>query len=443
MDPVPELDRLVVDDRARGVFRVHRAAMTSPEILGLERERVFDRCWLYLGHESEVATPGDYRRRTVNGRPLIFVRRADGELAVYYNSCTHRGAPLCRDDAGNAGHFQCFYHAWTFDNAGNLAALPSEDGYPETFDRAELALRRPPRLESYRGFVFVCYDADVESLVDYLAGATEYLDLVADQSEVGMRIVPGANEYSARANWKLLVENSLDGYHGLPVHQTFQEYQRSIGSVLRRTGITDGRAVDLGNGHAVIEAESQIGRPVAKWDTLFGEDARDDIAAIRRRLVERFGEDRTFRIADTIRNLSIFPNLVINDVAAITVRVFEPTAPDFMNITAWALAPGEETPAQLHRRLDSYLTFLGPGGFATPDDIEVLEQCQIGYRSVRDLEYSDISRGMDRAEPRMIDELQMRAFWRAWHARIEGRPVAPRVTCPETAPAAEPARRSA
>src|ERR1700681_515749 len=105
---------LVIDDRENGMFRVHRSAMTSAEIFALERDQIFNRCWLYLGHESEVDRPGDYRRRLVGGRPLIFVRDSDGTIRAFFNSCTHRGATICRQDSGNARLFQCFYHSWTF-----------------------------------------------------------------------------------------------------------------------------------------------------------------------------------------------------------------------------------------------------------------------------------------------------------------------------------------
>jgi p-cumate 2,3-dioxygenase alpha subunit len=253
-----------------------------------------------------------------------------------------------------------------------------------------------------------------------------------------MRVVPGANKYSCRANWKLMVENSIDGYHGLPVHSTYFDYLASIGSIHTKR-MSPGRCVDLGNGHAVIESEAPFGRPVARWDVLFGEEAKGDIAATRARLVERFGEERAFRMADTIRNLLIFPNLIVNDVAAITVRVMEPIEPGYMEVNAWALAPAEEDAVQLQRRLDSYITFLGPGGFATPDDMEVLEDAQRGFATIDALEYSDISRGMASPEPVQTDELQMRAFWRAWRSHMLGEPMPNRVTSTEAPGAGEAA----
>ena len=162
---------------------------------------------------------GDYRRRNVAGRPLFFIRGSDGKLRVFLNTCTHRGALICRHDQGHADVLQCFYHAWSFNNHGDLVGVPDEAGYPVSFNRPEMGLKPPPRVDSYRGFVFVSFNPDVEELVNYLAGAREYLDLIVDQTEKGMRIIPGSNRYSIKANWKLLVENSLDGYHVRPTHK--------------------------------------------------------------------------------------------------------------------------------------------------------------------------------------------------------------------------------
>jgi p-cumate 2,3-dioxygenase alpha subunit len=423
MAVMPELERLVIDDREHGTFRVHRSSMVSPELFALERERVFERCWLYVGHESELGNRGDFRRRTVCGRPLIFVRDSTGAVRVLLNACTHRGATICREDEGTATLFQCFYHAWTFDTAGNLVTVPDDDAYPADFDRAERALRAPPCVDSYRGFYFVSFNPDVDSLVTYLAGAAEYLDLIVDQSPTGaMTILSGTNKYSTKANWKLLVENSIDGYHAPSVHPTYFAYLESQGGFIA-TKVFAGTAADLGNGHAVIEGESPFGRPIARWHPMFGEDAREEIEAVRAELVQRCGEERAYRIADTTRNLLIFPNLIVNDITAVTVRAIEPLAPGLLQTNAWALAPHEESAAGITRRINSYLTFIGPGGFATPDDVEALESCQAGFRTVAELEYSDISRGMGRANPRMNEELQMRAFWRAWHAHMLGLPL--------------------
>ena len=396
--------------------------MTSAEIFQREREYIFNRCWIYLGHESEVENPGDYRRRTVAGRPLFFTRGKDGQVRVFLNTCSHRGALICRRDEGNAEVLQCFYHAWTFNTHWELIGAPGEDAYGPYFDRTELGLKQPPRVESYRGFIFVSFNPCVEDLVTYLAGARDYLDLIVDQAEEGMRVVPGSNKYGTKANWKLLGENSLDGYHLVPTHRTYVEYIASLGtddSGVSMDARPPGASRALGNGHCVAENIARNGRPIAHWHPLFGDEAKEPMARVRQRLAEKYGEERHYRMADTSRNLLIYPNLIINDVVAITIRYYEPLAPDNMEVTAWHLVPKGESDAMLANRLDSYLTFLGPGGFATPDDVEALESCQAGYHAT-EAEWSDLSRGMLKPAPGTSDELQMLGFWRQWHADMQG-----------------------
>ncbi|MGH3637308.1 MAG: aromatic ring-hydroxylating oxygenase subunit alpha, partial [Mycobacterium sp.] len=141
---------LVVDDQDRQVFRVHRSAMTSAEVHRAEIERVFGKSWLYVGHESEIPKPGDFVRRRLAGRPIFMVRGAkSGNVNVFHNSCTHRGALVCRRDSGNAKVFQCFYHAWSFDSEGRLNGVPDREGYSIGLDYDELALARVARVESY------------------------------------------------------------------------------------------------------------------------------------------------------------------------------------------------------------------------------------------------------------------------------------------------------
>jgi p-cumate 2,3-dioxygenase alpha subunit len=416
---------MVHDDPERGLFRVHRSALTSPEVLELERERVFGHSWLYVGHESEIPNAGDYRRRNVAGRSIMFVRGDDGEIRAFHNTCPHRGAIVCRQDAGSAKAFQCFYHAWTFDSRGRLVGIPGKEAYDgSAFDKAERSLKHVPRLEGYRGLWFLSYWPEIECLSDYLGDAKEYIDLMSDQSlEGGMAVAGGTHMYSSRANWKLLVENSVDGYHGLPTHQTYFDYVAKVGGMGGASA--DGRkfggtARSLGHGHAVVETWVPWGRPVARWVPQMGEESRAEIEEVRRRIMQRDGEERGERICEYNRNLFIYPNLIINDILAVTARTFYPLAPDYMEINAWALAPVEERGVRLETRLHNFLEFLGPGGFATPDDVEALESCQIGYAAGGE-EWNDISRGILSETATDSDELQMRAFWRAWASQIEDR----------------------
>jgi p-cumate 2,3-dioxygenase alpha subunit len=421
MDP----GSLVYEDCRRKIFRVHRSAFTSPELLELERKNIFDKCWLYLGHESEVEKPGDFRRRTVGGRPLFWVRGSDGKVRVFHNTCTHWGAYLCRLEEGNAEVFQCFYHGWTFNNRGELISVPDDTGYSEGFDKSEMGLVAPPRVESYRGLYFVSFDPDVEDLVTYLAGAKEYIDLILDQSEEGWRVVPGTQKYGVRANWKLFSINSLDSYHVQPLHVTFFKYTEGLGpgdpppAAPKSFPEAYGRSLALGNGHGVdLFAAGERARPIAHWHPILGNETRDEIHETRARLVQHFGEERAYLMCNTNRLLLIYPNFALHDIAGISLRYFEPVGPDSMEVAVRTLAPKNESPRLLSRRLENFLSFLGPGGFAHPDDIEAMESAQMGFKAGGP-QWIDASRGMHR-QATAKDELHVRSFWRQWRANLMG-----------------------
>ncbi|GGC58778.1 aromatic ring-hydroxylating oxygenase subunit alpha [Chelatococcus reniformis] len=405
-------------DEGQQFFKVARRNFVDPDIWTAEKARIFERCWLYLGHDSELPKPGDFLTRSVAGRNILFTRDSKGELRALLNTCPHRGAQVCRERKGNAKSFQCFYHGWVFGADGRLRSQPGEASYAEGFKARETSNMTPvPRFECYRGFAFVCFDRHVVPLDEYLSGAKEYLDIVCDHSDAGMTIVGGTQEYSIRANWKLLTENSIDGYHATTTHATYFDYlMNTTGGTTQVPVVGYGR--DLGNGHAVVEGTAPWGRPVAQWIPAWGEEGRREIDTIYGRLVELHGAARADRIAKMNRNLFIFPNLVINDIMAITVRTYYPVAADYMVINAWALAPIGESARARKDRLLNFLEFLGPGGFATPDDVEALEHCQRGFANNKEAEWNDISKGMGKERPAADDELQMRAFWSQWNERM-------------------------
>ena len=300
--------------------------------------------------------------------------------------------------------------------------VPGEDAYGPDFDRSELSLKSPPRVDSYRGFYFVSLNPRADDLVNYLAGAKDYLAPVPDQSEGGMKVIQGSNQCTVKANWKLMVEKSIDGYHIVPTHRTYLEYITSFGADdggQTMPGNIPGRGRALGNGHCLVEAAAVNGRAVAHWHPSFGEEAREEIAEVRQQLVGKHAEGRAWQIGDTYRNLLIYPNLIINDVTVTTIRYIELVAPGQVEVTAWHRVPREESGTMRSLRSDSLLTFLGPGGFATPDDVEAVESCQAGF-GARGVEWSDVSRGMLRTVPQGTDALQMRGFWRQWHGHLMG-----------------------
>lgn len=415
------------DDRTRPRFRVNRSVMVDTEVFRLEQEKIFDHTWLYVGHESELSKPNDFRTRSVGGRPLIFAKNNKGVIKVWINSCPHRGAVLCREPKGNARFLTCFYHGWTFSTSGEMVSLPGDQSYGADFERPSLAA--VPKVDSYRGFVFVSFDPGIVDLRTYLAGAAEYLDLICDQSEAGMRVIEGTHEYSIRANWKLLVENSYDGYHAVTAHQRYFEMVKAARGSLDGSALGKSSAIDLGNGHAVIagavSALDTFGRPLS-------EEGKREKAERLARLRQIHGDAWVDRM-EAARNLVIFPNLVVIDLTmGVVIRKIDPVAPDHMEVTGWELVPPEEGDDLRRQRLDNYLTFWGPGGLATPDDVEALEACQRGFAAFRELPWSDISRGMAKPDPSGSDELQMRTWWREWNRLLTGQRLPPEEHAPLT-----------
>jgi p-cumate 2,3-dioxygenase subunit alpha len=412
----------VINDPKAFDFQVNRKALVDNNILDLEMEKIFDKCWIYVGHESEVKSKGDFKTRNVCGRPIILCRDSNSQIRVYLNSCRHRAAVVCREQEGNTNSFFCFYHGWSYNINGELDGVPGKSSYPDSFNMKSLGLAEPAQVDSYKGFVFLTFNVNAEPLIKYLAGATEYIDLIVDQSPSGqMEVIQGTQEYDIKANWKLLVENSFDDYHLITTHSTWLNYMKRSGVEIKKPEKghlmpSHGIGKALGNGHAVIDNVNFRGRPVAKWIPLYGEESKSEIQKIRTELDQRLGEARAVRVAETNRNLVVFPNLVLNDGSAVTIRTFHPSRPDLMTVTAWALGPTEETDIARSVRLDSFLTFYGPGGFATPDDVEALESVQKGLSTFKETPWSIMSRGMAKeGEQLNTDELHLRAFWIQWN----------------------------
>ena len=124
----------VVDDKEKGIFLLDRSVHVSEEILRDEMEKIFSKCWIYVGHSSELKKNGDFVTRKVAGRPIIFNRDQKGEVRCLFNTCRHRGAMVCLDRTGNSRRFMCVYHGWMYNNDGSMARVPGDDAYTVAFD---------------------------------------------------------------------------------------------------------------------------------------------------------------------------------------------------------------------------------------------------------------------------------------------------------------------
>ena len=98
----------IIDDPEAMSFQLNRRTLADPAVFERELGAVFDRSWIYCGHESEITQAGDFLTRDVCGRPVIFARDSRGAVRVFLNACRHRGAQVCREPCGNPRRYNCF-----------------------------------------------------------------------------------------------------------------------------------------------------------------------------------------------------------------------------------------------------------------------------------------------------------------------------------------------
>jgi len=216
----PEVDlREAISDVRRG--RVPATVYSDPELFELERRRLFGRAWMFLAHESEIPDPGDYVVRRIVEDSFIVCRDEEGSVRVLFNMCLHRGMQVCRSELGNASHFRCPYHAWTYKNTGELTGVPfhhdaygGEAGLP----REGVGLLPAPRVGVCEGLIFASLDAGAPDLEDYLGDFRFFLRVYLGQSEAGAEL-RGPQRFLVDANWKIAAENfSGDSYHTPHTH---------------------------------------------------------------------------------------------------------------------------------------------------------------------------------------------------------------------------------
>lgn len=189
---------------------------TDAGVPALERDAVFRSGWQCIAHVSQLAAPGDHVVAELGGLPVIAVRGragdgAPGGIRVLHNVCRHRAGPLARCDGRGAARLRCLYHGWSYDLDGHLLSAPEMDG-AEGFDPASVAL---PACESrtWQGLVFASVQPALafEALVE---GIGERIGAQAlDGYQLQQRVA-----YEIDCDWKVYVDNYLEGYHVPHVH---------------------------------------------------------------------------------------------------------------------------------------------------------------------------------------------------------------------------------
>ena len=214
----------IVGDVRNGMIPAH--IYNDRAVFELEAERVFGRSWVFVGHESEIPAAGDYVVRRVLKDSFIVVRDEEGQIRAHFNMCLHRGMQVCRAEMGNASHFRCPYHGWSYRNDGRLTGLPfHQDAYggEAGFRRKSQRLLPAPKLDTYNGLIFICLDPDADALPDFLGDFRFYLDYYTKQSAAGIEL-RGPQRWRIKANWKIGAENFAgDMYHTPQTHASVVE----------------------------------------------------------------------------------------------------------------------------------------------------------------------------------------------------------------------------
>jgi phenylpropionate dioxygenase-like ring-hydroxylating dioxygenase large terminal subunit len=402
---------LVEDDRISG--RLY----CDPDIFHDELEKIWSRQWVYVAHESEVPQPGDFVTRQIGLQPVIVSRDADGVVNLLLNRCMHRGNTVCQIDRGNARSFRCAYHGWTYDNRGELTGIPYAGGYDETFSKSDYNLAKVPRVATHRGLIFASLSPIGPSLDEHLGHAKRLIDQFVDLAPEGEIIVrSGVLKHSYRGNWKMALENSVDGYHPNILHHAamvmMMKGRNDMESVFGER--SDALARDLGNGHAQLDLNPVHTRNGGRIVTPQWSKQAD--TEYRASMERHNGAARAEKIlAEGPPHFCIFPNLIfiLNQF-----RVIQPVSVNETNLCYFpTMLKG--APAEINqRRLTETYVIHGPAGRVAPDDIEAYERNQVGFQA-RVNEWLVLRRGLHREVKedgsiagRETDETTQRGIWR-------------------------------
>ncbi|RQT60414.1 ribosomal subunit interface protein [Burkholderia cepacia] len=424
----------VTNETLAGLVRpdsVHKRLYTDPAIFALEMERIYGRVWIYVGHESQVKTAGDYHTTRIGDQDVVMVRASDGTIHVIYNRCPHKGAKVVPDGDGSVGKFfRCPYHAWTFRHDGTHLSAPLRNGLQNTcFDpkHPDFSMRRVARVDSYRGFVFASQSNDGPDLRTFLNGVVSSIDNLCDRSPVGeVEVTGGVFRVLQRSNWKVFYENLHDTMHAPVTHESSVVSARA-------------QAAEMGAMPFELLIMDGNGEPYEFWEKLelrayayghgYMEGIFDPAAAERDSvssahfavLAEVYGEERARRILGMNRHNTVIYGSGSPHTVFQQFRVIRPIAVDrtLVEIQLFRLKGAPD--AVFDRALTYANVINSPSSNVMPDDVEVYARCQEGNQT-RGGEWVSMHRyvGTDRATDdgfvsiNGTSELPMRNQFAAW-----------------------------
>jgi len=377
----------------------------DPDVYRAELKRVFGRAWVYLGHVSELAEPGDYARRYIGEDPFILTRDERGELHAFLDSCMHRGAQFCTAESGNTSHFRCPYHGWTYKNDGTLQGMPHMAEAYQDLDEDEISLEEA-HLDTYQGLVFGRIADEGPDLETYLGDFTWYLDLLFGTTEEGMTVVGEPHRWESSHDWKTSADNfSGDSYHVLTTHQAGLETENLARGPWEELDDFPGASyLACTDRHSIgyylsEDADTFMGYPDGIADALSSE-LSDEQRELFGRSVFHFG--------------TVFPNVsIIHGIQSggwggpwACIRKWNPRGPGTTETTSWWLVPKEFAGDEAfmhdsHRGWES----LSPGGAFESDDLTIWEGISDSGKAVTH-ELRDTHGNMQQGLGAMSDEVE-------------------------------------
>jgi phenylpropionate dioxygenase-like ring-hydroxylating dioxygenase large terminal subunit len=385
-------------------FRVRTKAYTDPDVFDQEMHLIFEKTWVYVGHESEIEEPGDYKTSTVGLNPVIVSRGADGEVRVMLNECRHRGNAVCRTSRGNSKNFRCPYHDWIYQNTGELISPSFPRAYPPEFDKTTMGLVQL-RVGVYRGLIFASMNPLVRSLDEHLGDVKHYIDLWADLSPQSEWRPLRPHKYGYEGNWKFQAENGHDGWHARFVHEsafeTFKKFTPRPG-----TGPVVGKTRGFAGGHGILE------RP-----GIYEGLSEEQLDLWKKMLVEKHGQERMDSIM-FVRHIFLFPNLYLFDNL---IRVIKPISTSRTEVSSSFLSL-RGVPDEWNKvRLQEAQGRLGTTGLVSEDDLEMFASNQTGMLS-SGMDWVVLSHGIHQEtsgplgerEGEDMSEVPQRSIYREW-----------------------------
>jgi phenylpropionate dioxygenase-like ring-hydroxylating dioxygenase large terminal subunit len=199
---------------ALGTGPVPAGPYYRPEYFDLEREAIFKRGWLQIGHMSEIAEPGSFMVRQVEiaNASILIVHGKDGKVRAFHNVCTHRGTQLVAQDCGKASSFSCPYHRWTFNYDGQLRSAPDFDRF--FVNKADCGLPEVA-VDVCAKLIFINLDRKpAQSLREFLGPLAEQFETLPMSRATHF----SEYTYEINANWKLTYDNFQENYHLRFIH---------------------------------------------------------------------------------------------------------------------------------------------------------------------------------------------------------------------------------